>query len=292
MLYNALTFNLQDYFHCPASAGPLADLQRRQWPPRLEQTLEYICRELDHRQVRATFFVTGQLAQQHHHLVRRLAQDGHEIASQAMTHQSLLQTSPEQFQQQLQKSKTILEDIIRQPVLGFRAADFSLAPSTLWALDIINRLGFEYDSSIFPVSHELFGIPDASPLLHYATGLEGARIVEFPPLTAALWRHRLPVGAAPYLRFIPAPWVCQLIRRRNRIGHAALVSFNTCEFDPRQPRLALPLGSRLIKYYNLSRTMSKLKYLLEHYPFAPAATAVKESEKLEAQQLSKTKDNY
>jgi polysaccharide deacetylase family protein (PEP-CTERM system associated) len=268
-MLNALSFNLEDYADSPHARGHVPEALRRAAEPRLSGAVAEVLRRLERQRTHATFFVRGDQALQHPALVRGIAAAGHEVAAQLMTAARLADLSPEEFGRQLQQCKTLLEDVAGQRIVGFRAPDFSLTRETLWALDEVVRRGFEYDSSIFPVHHETFGIPDAPPHLHQAAALEGARIVEFPPLTVGPRRHRLPLGGSPYLRFVPAPWVAQFIRRRNRAAQPALLCFHTWEFDGAQPRLPLPPRPRALQYHNLSRTAHKLEYLLKRLAFAP-----------------------
>ena len=148
--------------------------------------------------ISVTFFVSGQNARRYPELIKRIAEAGHEIASAGMDDTPMIRQSAEDFQKQLRQSKIILEDLTSQQIVGFRAPHFTIIRETLWALDIIARLGFEYDSSIFPIRHEYFGIPDAPRHMHELKGLEGASLVELPPLTAMLAGQR-PAGGGQSL---------------------------------------------------------------------------------------------
>ena len=237
--------------------------------------VEKVLEELERAGARATFFVTGRLGQEQPEVVRRIAEAGHEVGAQTLTPGALVEVSPENFQKQLQQTKAILEDVAGARVTGFRAPDFSMVRETLWALEVVIRLGFEYDSSIMPVHHEDFGVPEARPRVHWARSLEGQTIAEAPPLTVGRKEHRIPLGACPYLRFWPAGLVRQVIRRENRRGEAAVLSFNTWEFDPGQERLEMPLGARVVQYYNLSRTKHKLRFFLKHEEWGTIGEVVK-----------------
>jgi len=274
-VYNALSFNMEDYFSGPSYQGQLSDVERHHLAGRLEFSMDAILEQLENQGVRATFFVTGDVARQYGRLIRSISESNHEVSAGLMRYQHLVELSPAEFQKQLQQSKTLLEDIIGRRVVGFRASAFSMVRQTLWALDIIAELGFDYDSSVFPVAHEQFGIDDADPHLHYASDLEEKGILEFPPLTACFLNFRFPIGGSPYMRFIPTSWVVSFIHRSNRNGRPALISFNTWEFDSAQPRLLLPWAVRISRYFNLNRTKEKLGYLLKRHQFAPICEVIR-----------------
>lgn len=262
-MINGLSFNLEDYVDSYAARTLLSEQARIDQPRRIEKGVLWVLDALRETRTHATFFVPGCVAEGYPDLIRRISEAGHEIAAHPMNSDPLSSISPDQFEKQLQQSKRLIEDVSGQRVVGFRAPDFSLMTETLWVLDILIQLGFEYDSSIIPVRHEAFGIPTARPGIHHKRTLEGKQILEFPPLTVGK-RHRFPVGACPYLRFYPARWVHQLIRKRNRQGEPILLSFHTWEFDPHQPQLPLSRRSRWMQTWNLRGARLKLNYYLRH----------------------------
>ncbi len=271
---NALGFELRDYRDSRTAVVHLRGQEREKLSDRTVIAAENVLSLLASYHILATFFVSGQNARRYPELIKRIAEAGHEIASAGMDDTPMIRQSAEDFQKQLRQSKIMLEDLTSQQIVGFRAPHFTIIRETLWALDIIARLGFEYDSSIFPIRHEYFGIPDAPRHMHELKGLEGASLVELPPLTAMLAGQRLPVGGSPYLRFTPAAVVRMLINHQNRQGRAALLNFETWEFDPAGSRLEVPRPGRWAQNYNLGRTNVKLVALVERVRFCPLKRVV------------------
>ncbi len=272
-MLNALSFNVESCFDALAVA-PLSQAAARPADDRIELGLSAVEALLAQFNIRATFFVSGETARSHPAWIRRLSDKGHEIAAQLMTLRRLVDIPPEQFRKELQQCKTLLEDLTGRSVRGFRAPYFSMTRQTFWTLDDVVRLGFDYDAGIIPIRHEDFGIPEMQPNLHPLATLEHQHIMELPPLSIGWTNHRFPLGMSPYLRFVPAGWICFFIRRRNRVGFPALISFNTWEFDIAQPRQPIPRFKRAIHYYNLHGISQKLKYLCRHCHFAPIAQVI------------------
>jgi polysaccharide deacetylase family protein (PEP-CTERM system associated) len=221
--------------------------------------------------VKGTFFVLTWNAERHPTLVRRIADQGHEIASHGYRHRLIYEQTPAEFRDDVMRSKKILEDTTGVAVLGYRAPSFSLTQASLWALDILLECGFRYDSSIFPISDRLYGIPNARRF-PFVIRADGERtLTEFPMSTARAVNRNWPLGGGAYLRLLPYRYMRWGIRRVNREGEPALVYVHPWELDPGQPRIkAAGKRGRSTHYINLNRTEAKLRHLLQDFSFAPA----------------------
>ena len=153
--------------------------------------------------VRGTFFILGWNAQRHPDLVRRIASEEHEIASHGMGHRMLRHLTPDEFHKDLLDSRSLLEDTTGQRVVGYRAPTFSVTRETAWALDVLADAGYQYDSSVFPIRHDRYGVPEAPTGIHRATGPGGGTVLEIPPLTLRLLGTNIPAGGGGYLRLLP-----------------------------------------------------------------------------------------
>src|SRR4051812_563639 len=190
---NALTVDVEDYFHVSALAPSIA---RDSWDARESRVVRNTHRLLDlfgQFRVRGTFFVLGWVAERHPQLVRDIARGGHEVACHGFSHRLVYEQSPEEFREETLRSKRFLEDTIGAAVLGYRAASYSIVQRSLWALDILSEAGFAYDSSIFPVHHDRYGIPGAERNPHRMATPTGRSIVEWPLAAASVFGVRLPV---------------------------------------------------------------------------------------------------
>ncbi len=220
--------------------------------------------------IKATFFVLGWVAHRSPRLVRQIQAAGHEIASHGWSHKLVFNQTPEEFRRETADSKALLEDITGAPVLGYRASTYSITNRSLWALDVLCELGFRYDSSIFPIRHDVYGIPDAPqrPGIIQAPG--GASITEFPMSTARVAGVRLPVSGGGYFRLLPYWLTCMGLRTLNQDEKRPFVFYlHPWEVDPGQPSIKVKLLSRLRHYTNLSRTEQRLRRLMGEFRFAP-----------------------
>lgn len=264
---NALTFDVEDYFHVSAFAD---SIDRAGWDgmeSRVEANTRRILALLTERGLRATFFVLGWVAERHPALVREIAAAGHEIACHGFSHQLVYRQSPETFRQETLRSKHLLEDQVQRPVEGYRAASYSITRDSLWALDILAEAGFAYDSSIFPVRHDRYGIPDAEKVPHRLTTPSGREIVEFPLSTVALLGYRLPIAGGGYFRLYPYELTRAGLRAVNRRDGAFIFYLHPWEFDPAQPRIPAGALSRFRHYNNLDRCEARFVRLLDDFGF-------------------------
>jgi polysaccharide deacetylase family protein (PEP-CTERM system associated) len=215
--------------------------------------------------------VLGWVAERYPELIRDIATDGHEIACHGYSHRLVYEQSPEEFREETVRSKNLLEDITGAQVLGYRAASYSVVRDSLWALDILVELGFTYDSSIFPVHHDRYGIPDAERAPHRLTTPKGKSLVEWPLATASVFGARLPVAGGGYFRLLPywvSRWGLESINRREL--RPFIFYLHPWEIDPEQPRVPASLLSRFRHYTNLGKCEERLRRLLGEFNFGTA----------------------
>ena len=273
---NALTVDVEDYFHVAAFARQIDPATWDNFPLRVERNTRRLLDLFAERDVRATFFVLGWVAERCSDLVRAIAEQGHEVACHGYSHQLIYGQAPAVFREETIRAKACLEDQAQCPVLGYRAASYSITKRSLWALDILAELGFAYDSSIFPVHHDRYGIPD-SPRWPYRIDTDGGSLIEFPPSTLAVGGHRLPVAGGGYFRIYPYQLTRFSLSRINRIeGQPFIFYLHPWEVDPEQPRIRAGWLSRFRHYTNLSRCEERLRRLLGDFRFVPAGEVLGE----------------
>jgi len=268
---NALTVDVEDYFHVSALA---TSIDRDSWSTRESRVVGNTHRLLDlfgQFGVLGTFFVLGWVAERHPRLVKEIAARGHEVACHGYSHRLVYEQSPEEFRTETARSKSLLEDITGGAVLGYRAASYSIVRKSLWALDTLVELGFAYDSSIFPVRHDRYGIPDAERAPHRMSTPGGRSIVEWPLSTARVAGQRLPVSGGGYFRLLPywlTRWGLASINRREL--RPFVFYLHPWEIDPDQPRIPATWLSRFRHYTNLEKCEERLRRLLGEFRFGTA----------------------
>ena len=267
-MLNALTIDVEDYYHVSAfeSVVRFADWER--YESRVERNTHRLLDLLDVHETKATFFVLGWVTERHSGLIRTIAARGHEVASHGYAHTRAYTQTPEQFRAETRRSKGMLEDSIGQPILGYRAASYSITAQSLWALDLLREEGFVYDSSIFPIRHDLYGIPSYPRFCHRIPGQSGTLLVEFPLSTVRLGGINCPIAGGGYLRLFPyayTRWGIEHLNRRE--GQPAVVYLHPWELDPEQPRLPARRLSRFRHYTNLHRMEERLVRLLQDFSF-------------------------
>jgi polysaccharide deacetylase family protein (PEP-CTERM system associated) len=270
-MVNALTFDIEEYFHAEAFAGVV---RPDQWPDlesRVAAATQHLLDILDEARTAATFFVLGWVAERQPRLVRAIAERGHEVACHGYGHQMITRLSRFQFAEDVRRAKTAVEDAAGTEVIGYRAPTFSVVRDTLWSLEVLVEMGFRYDSSIFPVVHDRYGIPDAPRFPHRVAAGPGAAIAEFPPSTVTRLRWRFPVAGGGYFRLAPYALTGWALRHLNtREGQPAMVYLHPWEIDAGQPRLPLGRLARFRHSVNTgAATVAKLRRLLRDFRFAP-----------------------
>jgi polysaccharide deacetylase family protein (PEP-CTERM system associated) len=272
-IMHCLSFDIEEHFQVSAFASPM---RRRHWDgfeSRVERNTDAILRLLDVRQFKATFFILGWVAERFPQLVRRLAAEGHEIASHGYGHELITAQTPQMFREDVRRAKGILEDVAGAPVHGYRAPSFSITHETKWALQILVEEGYVYDSSVFQVLHDRYGMPGANPLCHQLETAAG-KLWELPPSTVKLGGVRVPVAGGGYFRLFPYPILRWMLRRIEIQGQPLVVYLHPWELDPAQPRMQGPLLSQFRHYLNLKKTKGRLTALLNDFEFGPLRSAI------------------
>jgi len=265
---NAFTVDVEDYFQVEGFANAI---DRGSWDgfrTRVKGNTSLLLEMLDQRKVRATFFVLGWVARKHPEIVRQIAAAGHEVASHGMSHRLIYTQAPDEFRQETRDAKALLEDLAQKPVTGYRAATYSITSRSLWALDILCEEGFRYDSSIFPMRHDRYGIPDAEQKPHVLTTPGGARLVEFPISVLRYGGAKIPVAGGGYFRLFPYGLTRWALRKLNAQQQELVFYIHPWEVDPDQPRVeGAGALSRFRHYLNLDRCAERLGRLLGDFEF-------------------------
>lgn len=261
---NALTVDVEDYFHVSAFASIVERSAWLDFEPRFERNTQKLLDMFAQRGVHGTFFVLGWVAAQSPSLIRRIFDEGHEVACHGMTHELVYRQTPEVFRSQTRESKQRLEDITGASVLGYRAASYSVTRDSLWALGILQELGFVYDSSVFPIRHDVYGMADA-PRRAYLPGK--GDMVEIPLTTVEFAGLRLPCAGGGYFRILPYQYTKWALRRVNEIDKMpAMFYLHPWEIDPEQPRIKGASWLSSFRHYrNLHRTEPRLQRLLKDF---------------------------
>ena len=270
-MINALTFDVEEYFHAEAFRQVV---RPEAWPTLESRVAASTGRLLDllgEAGVRATFFVLGWVAERQPALVRRIQAGGHELACHGYGHEMITRLEREEFERDVRRGKAIIEDITGAAVIGYRAPTFSVVRSTLWSLDVLAEAGFRYDSSVFPIVHDRYGIRDAPRFPHRRRVGTGAGIDEFPLSTVERGRWRLPVAGGGYFRLLPYAMTRWAIRHLNQVeGQPAMVYLHPWEIDTDQPRLPVGRVTHLRHSVNTRTTQEKLLRLVKEVRFGPA----------------------
>lgn len=280
-MLNALTIDVEDYFQVSGFESVVRFEDWDRYESRVERNTHRLLDLLDKHQTKATFFVLGWIAERQPQLVQAVAGRGHEVASHGYAHQRIYTQSPEQFRQETRRSKLLLEDAIGRPILGYRAASYSITAKSLWALDILQDEGFAYDSSIFPIQHDRYGIPSYRRFCHMLEGRGGGQLIEFPISTLRLAGANVPVAGGGYLRLFPYAFIHWGLRRINVTEQQpALVYLHPWEIDPGQPRISADALSRFRQYVGLEKTEERLVRLLRDFTFGTMVTVLRERDLL------------
>lgn len=269
-IVNAFTVDVEDYFQVAALAPAIERASWSQRESRVERNTGVLLDLLAARGIHGTFFVLGWIAERHPGLIRRIAAAGHEIACHGFSHQLIYDQTPDEFREETARSKGMLEELSGAAVIGYRAASFSITRRSLWALDVLIDQGFKYDSSIFPIRHDRYGIPGADPRPAALAAPSGRMLVEFPMSAASYLGIKVPVSGGGYFRLLPYFLTRSGLRQINGAGGRPFAFYlHPWEVDPGQPRVRVGWLSRLRHYTNLRRCESRLRRLLEEFHFAP-----------------------
>ena len=263
-IFNILSIDLEDWYHI---CGVQDFLPRKSWPSlegRVKFNTDKILKILATRQIKATFFVLGDIAQQEPELISKIAAQGHEIALHGYAHKRVYKMTQEEFKQDLQQAIDIITPLISRKILGFRAPEWSIRDDSAWALEILCEKGFLYDSSMAPLP--FIGNP-AYPDIPYEHQLSGGVLMEFPPLVAQTFLTNLPIGGGWGLRVFPYQMIKAGINKLNAKGRPATIFLHPCEFDQNLPQVKLPLIKNLIRKAGIISTPKRLDRLLNDFKF-------------------------
>lgn len=265
MIRNAMTVDVEDYFQVSAFEPYI---KRDDWDRlecRVERNTQRILDMFDAHEVKATFFMLGWVAERYPGLIKRIVDSGHELASHGYEHIRVTEQQPPQFAEDVKRTKALLEDMSGLPVLGYRAASYSIGTKNLWALEVLEEAGHVYSSSIYPIRHDLYGMPQAPRFPFRPNGDDG--LLEVPVTTFTLANRRYPCGGGGYFRLFPYPvyrWAMRRVNRRD--GQPGVFYFHPWEIDPEQPRqVGIKLKTRFRHYLNLERMHGRLECLLRDF---------------------------
>lgn len=287
---NVLTIDVEDYFHVSAFEGLIKRDEWQTYQMRVSNNTRRILDILDEHGVLATFFLLGWVAERDSSLVREIHNRGHEIASHGYSHLRVTTQTRQEFREDIRKSKAVLEDLIGKSVVGYRAPSYSISLKSLWAFDELFDGGYTYDSSVFPVKHDFYGIPDwprfpfyiirstdgnwapeKDSSAHYGSEPDvRSRMLEIPITTLNLGGKNIPIAGGGYFRFFPYAFTKWGLKRINRIEKRPFVFYlHPWEFDPDQPRIkGIRMKSCFRHYLNLDKTEYRFKQLLSDFQFS------------------------
>jgi polysaccharide deacetylase family protein (PEP-CTERM system associated) len=262
---NAMSIDVEDYFQVSAFAPHIARADWEAMECRVERNVELILQMLADADAHATFFTLGWIAERYPQVVRRIVENGHELASHGYGHERASDLTPQQFRADISRAKALLEDLAGLPVRGYRAPSFSISDKNWWAVEELEQAGYEYSSSIYPVKHDHYGMPDAPRHPHRPNGETG--ILELPPTTVPLFGKNRPAAGGGWFRLLPYEASRWMLRRVNELEAApCMFYFHPWEVDPAQPRPpGVSAKSRFRHYVNLDRMENRLRRLFADF---------------------------
>ncbi len=259
---NVVSVDVEDYFHAEAFSGVMDSSRWERQTSRVEVNTRRLLELLATLNVHATFFVLGWVADRFPGLVRDIAAGGHELGCHSYWHRLIYKLQPAEFREDTRRAKDVIEQISGQSINVYRAPTYSVVDRSLWALEILAELGFSYDSSIYPIHHDRYGMPDA-PRAPFRFQTPSGPMTEFPLTTFRLAGHNMPVGGGGYLRLLPRMYTRLGLKRVQAEGLPIVIYIHPWEVDPEQPRLPGGLSTRLRHYTNLSRTFERFRTVLQ-----------------------------
>lgn len=274
-----LSFDIEEHDRIEAaSRSRISNSLKAVYAHRMEAATRRLLERLAHSSTQATFFIVGEIAKSHPRLIADIASAGHEIGAHSWRHQRVQQFDARGFAEDLRITKDALEQAGQSRVYGFRAPTFSITRDTAWALDVLAEHGYAYDTSIYPVRHDRYGIPDAPRCPFLAVGPGGGTMFELPPVTYRMFNQNFPVGGGGYFRLFPL-WVTKQSIRQMMLTTAppvAMLYFHPWEFDPEQPKLPLAMVSKWRTYVGVKKCFAKLVDLLNSFTYRRAIDVVSE----------------
>lgn len=264
-----VSVDVEDYFQVEAFSSVIRRDQWSDYPSRVEENTRRVMDLFDERGIKGTFFILGWVADKYPQIVREIVHRGHEAACHSYWHRLVYTLTPEEFRRDTIRAKDCIEQAAGQPVFGYRAPCFSLTNRSLWAIDILSEVGFRYDSSIFPIKHEWYGIADA-PRTPFQISTRSGLLIEYPITTFRFGSmSNFPVAGGGYLRLLPFFYTRTGLRRAWEEGLTVVAYVHPWELDPEQPRIAVSLKSRIRHYTNLRKTQKRLCTILDMGNFHP-----------------------
>lgn len=273
-----LSFDVEEHYRIEAASRLDIDpALKAHYCERLDSSTRWLLEQLDQSNIKATFFVVGQIARDNPALVRDIADAGHEVASHGWDHRRVHRFTPATFREDIRQSKDALEQVTGQAVVGYRAPTFSIVAQTAWAIDVLAEEDMVYDSSVYPVRHDRYGVPDAPRFPFLAHGVHHS-LLELPVATLRWLGWNLPVGGGGYFRLLPLSLMERALRQIGLHGSppVATLYFHPWEFDPEQFRLPLGRLSRFRTYVGINRSRHRLATLLGKYGFTRAIDVAKQ----------------
>ena len=262
---NILSIDVEEWFHPEAVQHLFPPESWNERESRVERNVIKLLELFDEYETKATFFVLGWTARKYPQLIKKMVSLGHEVATHGNSHRMVTKLAPEVFREDLAASISIIQDISGEKVLGFRAPTFSIVKETQWAWKIMLDLGLEYDSSVYPIWHDRYGIPDAPRKPYIALKKEQEKLIEFPMPTLKFGNKNFPFGGGGYLRIFPLWFTKYAIKKFNTEELPAIIYAHPWEFDAEQPRLDLGRIQTWRHYYNINKNLSKLEVLLNRF---------------------------
>lgn len=278
---HAMTVDVEDYFHVAAFADVISVSDWDKCECRVEKNTDDLLALFDEKGIKITFFVLGWVAERYPQIVKKIVEQGHELASHGYSHQLIYKQDSEVFKEETLKSKILLEDISGLQVKGYRAASYSITDNSLWALDILSELGFEWDSSIFPIRHDNYGMPN-SPEAPYLIQTRHGLLKELPLTTAKVFGLSIPAAGGGYFRQYPY-FLSRYLFKRASLNQTKPQIFylHPWEVDPFQPRVeGASLFSRFRHYTNLKRCMPRLSRMIDDFEFSTISESLESVELL------------
>lgn len=267
-MVNALTFDIEDYFHVNAFCDVINPDQWSHYEYRVPQNTKKILNILEETQCRATFFILGWVVERSPDLVREIASAGHEIASHGYSHKLVFNQTKINFKNETERSKKLLEDITGLEVRGYRASTYSITQKSLWALDVLVDLGFKYDSSIYPINHDVYGMPWAKRCIHELHTPKNKSIIEFPITTKKILGKNIPIGGGGYFRLFPYWFTKYCLKSEYENKESFIFYLHPWELDINQPRINnASKMSKFRHYNNIKKTEKKFYCLLKDFKF-------------------------
>ncbi len=264
------TVDVEEHFHVSSFAGIVTRADWDAQESRIERNVQVLLDLLARHETRGTFFTVGWVARKFPALVRRIAEEGHEVASHSYWHRLAYRLTPDEFRADVRECKAVLEDVTGRMVHGFRAPSFSIRPDTAWMYDILVEEGHRYDSSSFPIYRPDYGDPHAPTTAHRLDRSAGT-LLELPLAVTNIGRFRIPAAGGGYLRHFPFAIIRRAFREHTARHEPGMFYVHPWEIDPGQPRVAVPMLTRVRHYRNLSRTLPRLERLLNEFRFTSVA---------------------